>query len=76
MKALVVDDELNASTARGRALRDIISILNANEVNVIQSTSAEDAASMVRSDPSVEGVLVSLWLKSDDVKSKSHIRDF
>src|SRR5208282_5648967 len=74
MKVLVVNDELNTSTAKGRALHDIISILNANEVNVIQSTSAEDAASIVRSDPSVECVLVSWWLKGDDAKANSHIR--
>ena len=75
MKVLVVDDELNVSTARGRALHDIISILNANEVDVIQSTSTEDAASIIRSDPSVECVLVSWWLKGDDAKEHSHIRD-
>ena len=42
MRALVVDDELPAPTAEGRAARALVQELQGRGVEVVEATSAED----------------------------------
>ncbi len=64
-KVLIVDDELTAQTASGRAIRALVEELREAEINVIEATSADDGQAVVRSDPSIQTVLLD-WTLSDD----------
>jgi len=55
---LIIDDELDAETARGRALRDLVEELVDLDLEVIQALSYEDGASIIRSDASISCVLL------------------
>ena len=65
MKVLMVDDELNAQTASGRASRALAQELRDREVIVVEATSADDGQAVVLSDPSLQGILLD-WTLSDD----------
>ena len=65
MKVLMVDDELTAQTASGRASRALAQELRDREVIVVEATSADDGQAVVLSDPSVQGILLD-WTLSDD----------
>jgi arginine decarboxylase len=67
MKVLIVDDELTAQTATGRAVRSLAQDLREQEIVVVEATSAEDAHSVVLSDPSLQAILLD-WTLSDDDK--------
>lgn len=77
MKVLIIDDELTAQTANGRAVRALISELRELDINVIESTSADDGQSVVLSDPSVQGILLDWTLSDNDIahdKAKALLR--
>ncbi len=58
MKILMVDDELAAQTASGRAARALIQELRNRDIAVIEATSDADGQAVVLSDPSLEGILL------------------
>ena len=53
MKVLMVDDELTAQTASGRAARALVQELRDRDVAVIEATSDDDGQAVVLSDPSL-----------------------
>ncbi len=65
MKVLMVDDELAAQTANGRAARALAQLLCERDVVVVEANSADDGQAVVLSDPSLQGVLLD-WTLSDD----------
>jgi arginine decarboxylase len=65
MKVLIVDDELTAQTATGRSMRALAQALGEQEIVVVEAISADDAQSVVRSDPSLQAILLD-WTLSDD----------
>jgi arginine decarboxylase len=67
IKVLIVDDELPTQTATGRAVRALVQELRDGEVIVIEATSVDDGRSVVRSDPSLEAILLDWTLSDDDV---------
>ena len=67
MKVLMVDDELSAQTASGRAARALIQELRDRDIAVIEATSDADGQAVVLSDPSLEGILLDWTLGDDDV---------
>jgi arginine decarboxylase len=74
-KTLIVDDELAAATACGRALRALVQELCDRDVVVVESNSAEDGASAYLSDPSVQCVLVDWGLGGDDAAAHAKALD-
>src|SRR5664280_2158071 len=62
----MVDDELTAQTANGRAARALAQELRDRDVTVIEATSDEDGQAVVLSDPSLEGILLDWTLSEDD----------
>ena len=66
MKALIVDDELTSPTATGRATRALVQELRDRDVTVVESSSADDGMSIVRSDPEFQSILLDWTLGDDD----------
>ena len=66
LKALIVDDELRESSAGGRAARALADELRLREVAVLEAMGADDAESIVVSDPSIQAVLLDWSLAGDD----------
>lgn len=58
MRALMVDDEVAQDTAGGRAVRALAAELARRDIDVVTAGSSEDAILIVRSDPSVQCVLL------------------
>jgi arginine/lysine/ornithine decarboxylase len=58
MLALLVDDEIEASTAVGRACRALVEELESRGVTMLLATTTADAAAIVGADPAVQCVLV------------------
>jgi hypothetical protein len=58
MRALVVDDELGAATAEGRAARALVEELKSRAIEVVEATSAEDGTSVITSDSAINVVLI------------------
>jgi arginine/lysine/ornithine decarboxylase len=67
MKVLMIDDELTAQTASGRAARALIKELRDRDIAVIEATSDADGQAVVLSDPSLESILLDWTLGDDDV---------
>ena len=67
MKVLMVDDELSAQTASGRAARTLIQELRDRDITVIEATSNSDGQAVVLSDPSLESILLDWTLGDDDL---------
>ncbi|HEY9506320.1 MAG TPA: Orn/Lys/Arg decarboxylase N-terminal domain-containing protein [Gemmatimonadales bacterium] len=63
-RALVVDDELPAPTAEGRATRSLVQELQGRAIEVVEAVSAEDGTSVVVSDSAIHAVLVD-WTLGD-----------
>ena len=63
-RALVVDDELPAMTAEGRATRSLVQELQGRAIEVVEAASAEDGSSVVVSDSAIHAVLVD-WTLGD-----------
>jgi arginine/lysine/ornithine decarboxylase len=64
-RALVVDDELPAQTAEGRATRAIVQELQDRGIDVVEAESAEDGVSVVVSDSAIHAVLLDWTLGRD-----------
>ncbi|WP_315856790.1 Orn/Lys/Arg decarboxylase N-terminal domain-containing protein, partial [Burkholderia cepacia] len=58
MRALLVDDEITQETATGRAVRTLSAELAQRDIDVLTATSADDAIMLIRSDPSIQCVLL------------------
>ncbi len=58
MTALVADDEIASDTAAGRAVRALIAELERRDIAVVTATTGEDAVSVIRSDPSLQCILL------------------
>lgn len=58
MRALLVDDEITQETATGRAVRTLSAELVQRGIDVLTATSADDAIVLIRSDPSIQCVLL------------------
>ena len=65
MRALMVDDELTAPTAEGRAVRALVQELQARAVEVVEAGSADDGMSVIMSDSALHAILVD-WTLGDD----------
>jgi arginine decarboxylase len=63
-RALVVDDELPALTAEGRATRALVQELQGRAIDVVEAASAQDGSSVVVSDSAIHAVLVD-WTLGD-----------
>jgi arginine/lysine/ornithine decarboxylase len=70
MRALVVDDELGAATAEGRAARALVEELKGRGIEVVEAASAEDGTSVITSDSAIHAVLLDWTLGGD----KGHVR--
>ncbi|HTJ93239.1 MAG TPA: Orn/Lys/Arg decarboxylase N-terminal domain-containing protein [Pararobbsia sp.] len=64
-RALVVDDEIAEDSAAGRAVRSLVAELERRDISVVTATSAADAALIVRSDPSLQCILLDWDLGSE-----------
>jgi arginine decarboxylase len=64
---LVVNDELTAQTAAGRAVRTLVQELRDENIEVVEATSADDGQSVVLSDPSLQCILLDWTLSDDDI---------
>src|SRR5262245_51642296 len=69
MRALVVDDELPAPTAEGRAARNLVQELQGRGIEVVEATSAEDGMAVAVSDSAIHAVLLD-WTLGDDSSHK------
>jgi arginine/lysine/ornithine decarboxylase len=74
MKALIIDDELNSSTANGRAARALVVELQNKDVIVVESSSSEDGQSVILSDPSIQCILLDWSLGDDDPTTHAKAR--
>jgi arginine decarboxylase len=70
MKTLIIDDEMDAPTADGRALRNLVTELNKLDIEVVQSRDYKDGESAIVSDPSIDCVLVDWDLDKDKREAK------
>src|SRR5262245_2456900 len=64
--ALLVDDELRAPTAGGRAIRDIADAIRAHGGAVVEATSFEDGRAAFVMNPGVDVIVVDWDLGEDD----------
>ena len=64
MRLLMVSDQLNEQNAAGRASRSLMTELADEDVEVIASTSAEDARVIIGSDPAIQCVLLDWDLRA------------
>ncbi|HZF31242.1 MAG TPA: Orn/Lys/Arg decarboxylase N-terminal domain-containing protein [Gammaproteobacteria bacterium] len=71
MRALVVDDELGAATAEGRAVRTLVEELKSRAVEVVEAASAEDGTSVVASDSAIHVILIDWSLGADHAHDRS-----
>jgi arginine decarboxylase len=65
VRALFINDILNDQTAAGRALRALIEDLERHRVDVVVSTSIEDARAIFAADASIECIVLDWDLKAD-----------
>jgi arginine decarboxylase len=65
MRALVVDSDLNAATAEGRAVRSLVDEMKLRAVEVVEALSADDGFSVVASDSAIHVVLLDWSLEGD-----------
>ena len=71
LRALVVDDELPAPTAEGRAARALVQELQARQVEVVEAASADDGMSVALSDSAIHAVMVDWTLEGDAAHKKA-----
>ena len=64
-RALIVDDEIAEQSAAGRAVRALVAELERRDISVVTASGAEDAALIVRSDPSLQCILLDWDLGTD-----------
>lgn len=65
LRALVVCDELDDGTSSGRAVRALVEDLAGRGIDIVRSSSDDDARSIVMADASIECVLLDWDLHSD-----------
>ena len=70
-RALVVDDELTAPTAEGRAARALVEELRGRSVEVVEAGSAEDGESVILSDSALHCILLDWSLEGDKGHAKA-----
>jgi len=58
LRILVVDDELGADTARGRATGAVIGRIRAHDIEVVEATTADDAWSVFVTNPDLSAILL------------------
>lgn len=58
MTALVADDEIGQDSAAGRAVASLIAELERRDISVVTATTSDDAISVIRSDPSLQCILL------------------
>jgi arginine decarboxylase len=68
VKVLIINDELNAPSAAGRAIRELAKELREGENIVVEAKSADDVESVILSDSSVQGILLDWTLGDDDTQ--------
>ena len=71
MLALLVSSPPDKRTVFGRALNQLISDVEGRAVSVLASESLSDAASILRSDPAIQCVLIS-WEMDDQRRPRGH----
>jgi arginine decarboxylase len=64
-RALIVDDELTAPTAEGRAARTLVKELQGRGVEVVEANSCDDGMSVIVSDSALHAILMD-WSFGDD----------
>src|SRR5215471_8687109 len=64
-KALIVDDELAAQTAEGRATRALVQELQGRSIEIVEAESADDGMSVVVSGSAIHAVLLDWTLGRD-----------
>jgi arginine decarboxylase len=74
LRALVVDDELGAQTAAGRAARSLVEELKGRALEVVEANSAEDGTSVITSDSAIHVILIDWSLGHEHAHDRS--RDF
>src|SRR5688572_25075992 len=67
LRALIVDDELGAATAEGRAARALVAEMQGRAIEVIEAISCEDGRSVITSDSAIHALLID-WTLGDDRK--------
>lgn len=67
-KALLVNNDLEASNAKGTACRKLIDELKGKDTDVVGSLSIADAASIVVSDPGIDCILLDWDIGEDDTR--------
>src|SRR5580765_6752304 len=65
LRALIVDDELMAQTAGGRASRALAHELEGRGIEVVEAASPDDGMSAIVSDPALHAVLIDWTLGAD-----------
>ncbi len=75
MKALVVDDELGSPTAGGRAARSLVEELRNRDVEVVESTSADDSKFIILSDTSIQCLLLDWNIGNDDTATHAKAKE-
>src|SRR6185369_12265092 len=65
LRALVVDDELTAQTAEGRASRALVQELQERNIDVVEAASADDGMSVIMSDSAIHAMLIDWTLGAD-----------
>jgi arginine decarboxylase len=70
LRALIVDDELGAQTAEGRAARALVTEMQGRNIEVVEALSAEDGRAVITSDSAIHALLID-WSLGDD---KNHAR--
>ena len=58
LRALIVDDELGAATAEGRAARALVTEMQGRAIEVVEAISCEDGRSVITSDSAIHALLI------------------
>jgi arginine decarboxylase len=74
IKVLIINDELNAQTVGGRAVRALVEELQEADMQVVEAVSAADGYSVIQSEPGLQGILLD-WTLGDDDASHSKAKD-
>src|SRR4051812_34935136 len=71
LRALMVDDELGAATAEGRAAGALVQELQERGIEVVSAISAEDGHSVIVSDSAIHTILIDWTLDGDEDHSRA-----
>ena len=69
MRALIVDDDLQTTSALGRAVRTLIKELQGRDVEVVEAASFEDGRSVIISDSAIHAILLDWSLGGEAAKA-------